>query len=42
MPGHAGAPPDAGTIETIKHRTAFIGPRCKFDLRTALAGDAEP
>jgi len=41
MARHAGAPPDAGTIETVAHRAALIGQRRKFDLRTTLPRNAE-
>jgi hypothetical protein len=37
---HAGAPPDAGTIETVEHHPALIGQRRKLDLRTTLALNA--
>ncbi|MGE3160212.1 MAG: hypothetical protein AB7E84_20295 [Xanthobacteraceae bacterium] len=41
MPDHAGATPDAGTIETIKHRSSLIGQRRKLNLRATLARNAQ-
>jgi hypothetical protein len=42
MPGHPGATPDAGSIETVEHRPALIGQRRKLNLRATLARNAEP